>query len=168
MLKRTLLLPDENIWLHHDEPADVFIGIFQECWKRLPDSDRTRMLAYWKSSGIETWPMIELSTLWSDSKSCFGQVRGRGMEVRYNSASFQIFPRGMAQWFIAHELAHVFQKAEGKRPGGDEESRNEDDADCIVERWGFCRSAYTFFQIQRSQGASVEDSCNCVKKLFNE
>lgn len=168
ILKRSLLLPEYGIWLSHDGGGEEFTKLFQECWQQIPDSDRGRLLAHWMNSGIKTYPMIELSTLWSDSQSCFTQVTLGGMEIRYNSDHFRHFPKGVARWIIAHELAHVFQKTEGKSPGGDDERRNENDADEIVERWGFEKTAWILLRVNLSGGKSFEASCQLVRQTMKE
>lgn len=165
---RSLLLPEHGIWLNHEEVAEEFINLFQECWQRIPDSDRKRIIAHWKNSGIDAWPMIELSCLWSESHSNHAQVTLGGMQIRFNSESFRLFPKGVARWVIAHELAHVFQKTEGKSPGGDNEERNENDADDIVERWGFEKTAWTLLRVNLSGGKSLEKSCQIIEKMLKE
>jgi hypothetical protein len=61
------------------------------------------------------------------------------MILRFNAEDFMIFPPKIALWIIAHELAHVYQKAIGGSPGGTSEAENETDANRIAESWGFDR-----------------------------
>jgi hypothetical protein len=73
--------------------------------------------------------------MWGDAAFSFAQVGGNGMTLRFSADDFMVFPDKIAQWIIAHELAHVFQKATGRVPGGQNE--NEDDANRIAHGWGF-------------------------------
>lgn len=46
-------------------------------------------------------------------------------------------PERAIAWLIAHELAHMYQKVQGKSPGGETKDQNEDDANAIAIEWGF-------------------------------
>jgi hypothetical protein len=95
------------------------------------------ILAYWKTSKVPQIPIFELSNLWSDSEANFAQVGDNGMLMRFSFGDFAVFPNTIALWVIAHELAHVYQKAIGRVPGGISELENETDANRIAAEWGF-------------------------------
>jgi hypothetical protein len=90
-------------------------------------------------------PFCELSNHWRGEATNYGQVTSRGYQIRFNAEAFSFLPEEVARFVIAHELAHVFQKAEGKRPGGANEVENEADADSIAERWEFRGYAFRTF-----------------------
>ena len=83
--------------------------------------------------------------------------------MRFNAKDFDILPPSIVRWIIAHELAHVFQKALGKPPGGESKAENEDDADGIATGWGFDslpRRTLNEFQINGKM--SLEAACELL------
>jgi hypothetical protein len=146
--------------------AKSFVRLFRDCWKRIPFKARRAILAHWQNSPVSWYPKIELSNSWGDAQTCFGQVRHAGLEVRFSAKDFALLPDEVASWIIAHELAHVYQKATGKRPGGDALESNEEDADEIAPSWGFDRTLRAFLgHLQASEGLSVEDACKRLAEM---
>ena len=85
--------------------------------------------------------------MWGHAAFSFAQVGSNGMVLRFSAEDFMVFPDKIAQRIIAHELAHVFQKATGRLPGGQNEDENEDDANRIADSWGFDNSAVLMLKI---------------------
>jgi len=62
-------------------------------------------------------------------------------------------PFHAARWIIAHELAHVYQKAIGRQPCGMNEDgelnedENETHADGLVKEWGFPSESRTLIDM---------------------
>ncbi len=108
-------------------------------------------------------PLIELSNMWADCETNFGQVRDAGLEIRFHAASFEVLPDEIGGSIIAHELAHVFQKALGMRPGGDNESDNETDADRITGEWGFDLGVLKFLKTMDGD-VSLREKCEFLEK----
>jgi hypothetical protein len=135
-----------------------FVRVFRSCWKQLPLRSRRSILAHWKKAPIP-FPTFELSNMWGDSEVSFAQVGWNGMKLRFSAADFAVLPDRIAQWIIAHELAHVYQKAIGRSPGGDSEFENETDADKIAEDWGFEKRPMTMLKLlTQNRKVSVEDA----------
>jgi hypothetical protein len=146
--------------------AKSFVRLFRGCWKLIPFKARRAILAHWQNSPVSWHPKIELSDSWGDAQTCFGQVRHGGMEVRFSAKDFEVLPDAIAAWIIGHELAHVYQKVIGKRPGGDSLESNEDDADEIARSWGFDRTLRVLLgHVQASERLSVEDACKRLAEL---
>src|SRR4029077_20297246 len=82
-------------------------------------------------------PCIELSDLWRDTEKAFAQVTAVGFEIKFSRSAFEVLPERAAKFLIAHELAHVYQKAIGIKPGGASEDQNENDANNLASTWGF-------------------------------
>lgn len=140
--EKHLLVPNEQIWLLANDCDGLgFTQQFCDCWERIPLDAKQSIRCFWSALG-PPWPMIELSNLWEDSKWNHAQVNNAGREVFFNASSFQSFPSKVAIWNIAHELAHVYQKACEKKPGGESEEENERDADRIAVEWGFDPAPY--------------------------
>jgi hypothetical protein len=104
--------------------------------------------------------------MWGDTAFSFAQVGSNGMVLRFSADDFMVFPNKIAQWIIAHELAHVFQKATGRLPGGQSEGENEDDANRIAHGWGFDNTAVLMLKllIQERQ-LSVEKAVRKIVKM---
>ena len=85
------------------------------------------------------------------------------MELKFNAEAFDILPPSVARWIIAHELAHVYQKACGQVPGGEDEHQNENDADRIAEGWGFDKSPRTLLELlQQNRGLTLGQACEAI------
>jgi hypothetical protein len=163
--RRTLhhrLLPDRRFRLTaFGEGGPQFVERFQTCWTRLTPATRAKIEAYWDSADDPNLPLIELSNLWRDWRTCFGQTTQIGMELKFSEGAFKYFPDVIADWVIAHELAHVYQKAMGRRPGGANEEENENDADEIASGWGFDNGPHNLMiMMMRNRAMSVEEACS--------
>ena len=163
-IQRELVPSRVTVWVDgEDAEADVFVNSFNDCWKRIPQHDQAQILDYWQNQCGERGPKIELSDQWYDSKTCFGQVRQQGAEIRF-AKSLTLLPRDARSFLIAHELAHVYQKCIGRRPGGDNATENEENADRIAEEWGFSRSPLTLVKY-RTKDLGFEAACRLVNEL---
>ncbi|MBE7464241.1 MAG: hypothetical protein HS116_12250 [Planctomycetes bacterium] len=122
-----------------------FVREFRQCWKQIPLSSRRAIVRHWKSSA--RLPLFELSNMWADSEKSFAQVSQKGMELKFSQKDILFLPSGVMQWVIAHELAHVYQKSIGRKPGGSSDRENERDADRIAKEWGFDPSRFSLLVI---------------------
>lgn len=130
------LLPDQPFRLTTSESdPGKFVALFCDCWTRIPESDRCVISDFWNE--LNHGPLIELSDCWGDSNESFAQVTRGGAIVRFGAKDFAVLPPCVSTWIIAHELAHVYQKAVGQKPGGESEKTNEAEADSIAKSWGF-------------------------------
>jgi len=111
-----------------------FLKEFRSAWSLLPTEVREKILQFWASRPYP--PIIELSDVWSP-KAAVGQVRHTGQELKFRAECFLLFRTKAAQWIIAHELAHLYQKALGRPPGGESEEKNEAEANEFARSWGF-------------------------------
>ena len=64
--------------------------------------------------------------------------------VKFNAGEFDQMPDETAHWIIAHELAHVYNRAIGNLPIDSrdgalcfDEAKNEETSDKLGESWGF-------------------------------
>lgn len=165
-ITRRRLLPGHefhiNCW---DDDGRHFVKLFRETWQQLPLTVRRAILRFWREHGNEWLPLIELSNLWAPHDS-YGQVGRVGMELKFRQEAFAHFPTPAAQWVIAHELAHIYQKACGREPGGENERENEDDANNLAKAWGFERTCLlTLNMMQNNRGLSIEDACQELNRL---
>jgi len=146
--RRLRLLPRRKItvWVHSGD-GERFVDLFRSCWKQLPQAVQRRISMHWKSTRDQYCPRIELSDIWGESQTCYGQVRNHGMEMRFSASKFDERPYHAARWVIAHELAHVYQKAIGRQPGGMNEDENERDADGLAKKWGFPSESSTLIDM---------------------
>jgi hypothetical protein len=167
---RYRLLPRHSIYTFTGgEDGRPFVRLFRECWKQIPIGARKRILAHWRAPRQKHLPIIEFSNMWFDSTKSFGQVRNNGREVRFSASDFAMLPRAVSKWIVAHELAHVYQKAIGRTPGGRNEDENEDHANSIVQQWGFDDGSKLMFDILRSEtGLSIPDASRRLIELGME
>jgi hypothetical protein len=157
------LLPGHKFQLRADcDNGRQFVRLFRSCWKQVPYASRRAILAYWKSSEFPYHPSFEFSDMWN-SEACFAQVRN-GVELRFSATAFAVFPDKTARWVVAHELAHVYQKALGKAPGGHSEDENEADANRIAEGWGFDKTPFFMLGVLQHK-LSFEDACKRIIEL---
>lgn len=140
-----------------DGDGQTFAVVFRSVWNEIPLGTRTAILDYWKSQ--TTSVLFELSNLWCGAEGSFAKTEGAGTRLFFNAEAFLVFPKSAARWVVAHELAHVFQKACGKRPGGDNEDENERDANAIAKSWGFSNSSLVIIRSWMSQGRTLNDAC---------
>jgi hypothetical protein len=161
---KLLLIPEPQIWLLAvDCDGQTFKRQFHDCWKRIPLDSKQTICDFWRAVGPH-WPVIELSNLWEDSKWKHAEVNNMGREVFFSATSFRSFPNTVAIWNIAHELAHIYQKACGRKPGGECEEENERDADRIAVEWGFNPRPNRLFGHLESTH-SFEYACNFLKTM---
>ncbi|MBI3824073.1 MAG: M48 family metallopeptidase [Planctomycetes bacterium] len=135
------LLDNPLLILMHFGNESRFVTLFQSTWKRIPEDDRRLIGDYWSEAKPTRIPICELSNCWIDHAGKYGQCTANGYELRFDASAFLILPENVATFVIAHELAHVFQKAEGNCPGGANQQENEGDANFIAEKWKFDRIA---------------------------
>lgn len=141
VLQRRLLRDHEirlTVW---GDGGQKFVRLFRACWDQLPYKARRLILTYWKSGKTASEPLIELSDMWVDSKTSFAQVTDQGTELRFSARDFALLPVLVARWVVAHELAHVYQKALGRRPGGVSEPLKRNRSQCNRQELGLQRRA---------------------------
>lgn len=111
--------------------------------------------------------LIEFSDVWNGSDESFAQVKRCGTIMKFSASAFAMLPPSIAHWIIGHELAHVFQKACGKRPGGEGRVENEQDADRIATSWGFDKTHRIMLRIFMEEGRklSFEQACAEILKM---
>jgi len=177
---RLLLLADMNVPLHvwDRELGLRFRNLFRSCWDRVPADVRQAVLFFWGSKGDGVLPRAEFSDVWGDSHCSCGQVRYSGLEMRFSESAFrallgpgrtQVNTVEAAAFVIAHELAHVYQKALGFRPGGINEADNEAEADEFATSWGFDDSLFRAIQlVAQEHGDDFEYACKTINSLGGE
>ena len=163
--ERVQLLDSNELMLQvQDGDGQQFIKYFRHCWAKIPADEKQSILEYWKKEG-DNYPFIELSDCWSDSKDCLGQCTQRCRVISFSANGFKHIPEAVAHWVIAHELGHVFQKTQGKAPGGESEEQNERDADNIVKRWGFENSHHNLLKWFWRGEKTIEEACAEMKRF---
>ncbi len=136
-----------RLWVFEGD-ATRLERIITDVWRGLSTGAREAIATFWRNGD----PKVELSNLW-DSENCNAKLRGDGCTIKVSEEAFRNMPDDVARYVIAHELAHVFQKANGiwVRSGDDggplsferegvhwgDEPRLEDDADQTAGKWGF-------------------------------
>jgi hypothetical protein len=156
-----------NCW---DDDGRCFVKLFRDTWRKLPLSVRCTVLQFWRENANEGGPLIELSNLWVPHDS-YGQVRNAGMVLKFRQEAFSCFPPQAARWVIAHELAHVYQKACGLSPGGKDEETNEHHADNLAKEWGFDHVCMMIIDSKkRNRKLSTLDACREIQRsgIFDE
>jgi hypothetical protein len=172
------LLPRHRIWLFSpDCDGTRFAKLFTATWKQIPLWARRRMLGMWRQHSYvqlsddmpremvawhkkhQLWPRIELLPRWSTVRKngglAYGQVGFLGREIRFWSRGIQLLPDVAVTTIIAHELAHATQHASGfmKSLGGLDEEFDmefvEEEADTLIEEWGF--DSYAFHDWHRDR-----------------
>ena len=159
------LLPGHDFIIH--APADrgeEFVDLFRTTWQHLPLVDRRRIIKFWKSSEYAWQPVFELSDIWAPMDAD-GQVGSCGYEIKFREQSFRHFPKPAAEWIIAHELAHVYQRATRRDPTQFTKDENEDDADRIAESWGFSKLWLSLIRTRmHTYGTSLKEACDFFRK----
>ncbi len=146
-VKLIRLIPNLKIYLHvFDGDGRLFVKRFRETWTRLPLGVRRKISSYWRSNIYGFQPFIELSNFFGRD-DIYGQVKNDGYTVKFRASEFDEMPDKTAYWIIAHELAHVYNRAIGNIPffseeGGFsiDEERNEEAVNRLVESWGFSKA----------------------------
>ncbi len=146
-IKQIRLIPHLKIYLHvFDGDGRLFVKRFRETWTRLPLGVRRKISSYWRSNKYGFQPFIELSNFFGRD-DIYGQVKNDGYTVKFRASEFDEMPDKTAHWIIAHELAHVYNRAIGNSPffseeGGFsiDEERNEEAVNKLVESWGFSKA----------------------------
>ncbi len=163
------LLPDHDYKInchHHD--GKQFVSIFRNTWKKIPYKVRRAILKYWRESN---WPVgFELSNMWGSGydPKLSAQVRHEGCLMKFRQSDFEVLPEKVAEFLIAHELAHVYQKACGRRPGGESEEENENHANHLASSWGFYTSLYyEWCQLMSERGMSFEEACKKIQDEYH-
>jgi hypothetical protein len=145
------LLPRHGVRLF--APArddDRFARRFVETWRRLPYRVRRKILRHWKSGAspfTRSAPLIELLPDWSGrggepaprgTKAAAGMM---GHNLVFCSGIVDMYPDELVRDLIAQELAHVEQWASGWDIDQADPFECEEDADGLVEDWGFSPTA---------------------------
>lgn len=162
---RHRLLDEHELYVHswHGDGAR-FLELMRKTWVAIPHEARSAIHAFL----LATTASIELPNSWRHQATAYGHVDYDfdgssilAITVRFHPEAIEHFPTQAAQWVIAHELAHVYQKACGRLPGGEDEKENEDHADNLANKWGFTNTAYNIImQMQNNRGLSIRDACN--------
>lgn len=163
------LLNNHDLVLHAWEgDGERFVAMFRGTWDQIPSDVRATILDFC----LARHAVIELSDTFGPNDA-FGQVdsivNGREVveiTVRFRAPAFAHFPRAAAQWVIAHELAHVYEKACGRLPGPDERGDTENRVNQMVGVWGFRRDCLAFIiMIHENRNLSIADACAEVDRL---
>lgn len=165
MTTHTILAGHSWVLVADTDRVESFLCLFRSCWDKVPAAAQTAITEHWGGSPVPLHPKIELSDCWADSNDCFAQTGFNGMELRFSRRDFAILPDSVATWIIAHELAHVYQKAIGRRPGGASEDENEADADSIASGWGFDKIMKVLLDAQLRRGRSLDKACEVLRKF---
>ena len=168
-----IFLEDGLICTVFDGDGSSFRKNFANVWRRIPECARFVVKEILQQSDCR----IELP----DHMKCDGDMRpygqvdvwynGRGeaaeLTLRFHAESFSALPDTCAQWVIAHELAHVYDKRESQGPLGHECFR-EQRADATAEKWGFSRFYLNVFDDLLNRGAPVDEARLKVRQLEDE
>lgn len=91
------------------------------------------LFGWWGSRGPEIEFTASRSRLFKDDMAV---TLKRGMVMVFDAAFINRMPDDVAKVLIAHEIAHCYQYATGRLPGMSYQDA-EDDAEAIIEVWGF-------------------------------
>lgn len=129
---RTPLVEDRPLYSFDGDPG-AFVELFQSVWARIP-------VEFTRSITDIFQPFSVRFLLSNDCVRKFGpgQVKTdlSGIEVWFWADAFTWLPKNAADWVIAHELAHVYQKCPGA-PSSPDYDKNERIADELARGWGF-------------------------------
>jgi hypothetical protein len=156
------LLPRHHVYLHSPQAGgERFVRLFRATWGRLPCHARRRILRHWKTGGdhLNFRPTIELLGDWA------GRIGGEGLDgtkaaaggdghaLRFRKDIVDAYPDDLVMDLIAHELAHIFGYASGwYRDGVEDPFRDEEEADALVEVWGFSSTAMDDWDLDHGVG----------------
>ena len=141
--------------------GERFRALFREAWNRIPAAPRDQILTYWsEANGVPTFAVTDD---WIDSSESHAQVTQNGRRIDFNLESFELLPKEASLFTIAHELAHVLQKALGLKPGGTSVEENEAEADSIALSWGFDRAVSLALQMLVSNGLSLREAVDFLR-----
>jgi hypothetical protein len=162
------LLPRHKInLLVYDADGKPFVDLFRGCWRRIPPGPRRSILTHWangRREGRPSCPVIQLSNTWYDSRTCSGQVRDCGLEMRFNARDFEVLPFYAARFVIAHEIAHVYRWAVAEVPPNEDEDAKERRTDEIARQWGFCNYSHIRICHLVQNGIEFQEACRRVKE----
>jgi hypothetical protein len=152
------LLDDHDFILRSDtleEEGRRFVDLFRETFRQLTADIRERIVAFWR---LSQWVFFQLADDWGNEE--LAQVSHGGYALRFRAEAFGCLPRKAAQWIIAHELAHVYQKVSGRAPGGICETENEAHATSLAKEWGFSPECFEIVDmIATNRGMNIKDAC---------
>lgn len=166
----TCKVSGEVIRLHcfgGDAPA--FARLLCNVWNRIPMAVQQSIVEYWNLYGATYEPPLQPHFELSNylPVDVYGQVNLNGMELKFSSSAFEVFPDSVASWVVAHELAHVYQKARGLPPGGDDYGENEEHADSLARSWGFEEHRFQLMILLQNKIGSLELACQNINRRFN-
>jgi hypothetical protein len=115
------------------DTASRFVELFRATWSRLPTEVQKALAQTWKSSD-DGFPNFFLVYDLDDHAPGVGTYAIHSGQARFDFSAIKLrdLPNGLAEALIAHELAHCFL-----RHAGDYSTDHEDEADAVVESWGF-------------------------------
>jgi hypothetical protein len=172
------IVPEERLYLHCDgEPrGQQFAELFRQVWQAIPADAHVVIRDFWRRHALFGKPFIEYSNQWlpggSDVRATTKAFAG---EMQFLAKELDPMPDDAVRFIIAHELAHVFQKARGDTLdfsergeaaflGADGERRtvdeNEENADRLAKSWGFPQVPLMLWDIKsrrRSLGTTNQD-----------
>ena len=160
-------LPDRKILIvEFDDGVELLLKQLNAALERIPTEQGIEILNYLeRASQFGHTPIIEWSNMWGPSDA-IGQFVPAEFILKFRSDELCFYPDNAFQWIIAHEFAHVYQKAIGRKPGGKSEQENEREADGIAKDWGFnCFSADLIVRDQFDNGTSVEEACENAREI---
>lgn len=158
--------PEDRLYLFcPEEPrGQQFAVLFQEVWQGIPEGVHLAIVAFWREHAPFGRPMIEYSNQWSPKgENIRATTAAFGGEMQFLARELDPLPDDAVRFIIAHELAHVFQKARGDTlhfpnngetlyMGADGRRRtvqeNEVDADQLAESWGFSQHPLCLWELK--------------------
>lgn len=165
--------------------GDRFARLFQQTWKKLPLSDRRKILKYWRESYYRffgdqatpaPWPLVELVPQKSDfsrgnSADALAQYSHFRCSFAFEADVMDALPDDAVEATIAHELAHAVLCIEDAETHLHPDntaysflgfSMSECDADETAEFWGFDMEAQNAALLELYPAAEIKEA-SCGK-----
>jgi hypothetical protein len=133
------------------DPGKHFAQLFIETWKRIPLGDRRKILKWWRCGYVPKHPVVELLNDLASRRvgryEKIGECSWYGYLLRFSQEWAKPTSEEKVRSVIAHELAHVYQRAISvmedydiancQRFDGSFQDPVDEDADEIIAFWGF-------------------------------
>lgn len=139
--------PEVSDWL--DKITRKFIRCFQAVWSSIPESDRKKLLGFWRTPrrigeiDLSSSPMIFVGIAWANAGHIKAGCRG-GHEFGFKERWIEWSTSKELQHMIAHELGHAISYPNGwyeshncHITGGDECLACECQAFSYMATWGY-------------------------------
>src|SRR5438067_435227 len=161
------IAPDDRLYVSvwTGTKSQEFVDAFRNVWNSIERPTRDRIVAFWITHAPSGKPQIEYSNCWRPAKDgIYATTAAFQGEMQFVAARVDPMPIDAKTFLIAHELAHVYQKARGDRPVPSPDSdailfrsqagilsteeENEADADEIAASWGYPRGPLRDWQLK--------------------